>query len=191
MNLLNIFKLSNVKKEIPMSEIKFAPFENDDFYVPIKANDEAVGFDCKARSIDFKDDGSVVIKLGFQCEFPKNVAMLLLPRSSLAKHGWVLANSIGLGDPDYRGEYMAVFRPLFDYKLTNSDFRDNTSLNLLNIADLKCIFKPKSFPYSENDRVCQIVFTADLSNKLKVNVVNKESLSFTERGSGGFGSTGD
>jgi dUTP pyrophosphatase len=72
----------------------------------------------------------VKMPLGFSVQPPESTCGMLLPRSGLgAKSDIILANTIGLIDPDYRGELIAV---LFN--------RSNTT----------------PFRISRGDRVCQL-----------------------------------
>lgn len=50
------------------------------------------------------------IGLGFAAEVPVGYAALLLPRSSAGAEGIALANTVGLIDSDYRGEWIAAIR---------------------------------------------------------------------------------
>ena len=47
------------------------------------------------------------IPLGFAAEVPQNFVALLLPRSSCGSKGISLANTVGVIDSDYRGEWIA------------------------------------------------------------------------------------
>jgi dUTP pyrophosphatase len=83
----------------------------------------------------------------------------------------VLNNSFGVIDSDYRGEWMAIFTPILS--TTDSD------------GFLEKVYNP-IFPYVVGDRVCQIFFDVVLD----VEIEEVDELSDTDRGSGGFGSTG-
>lgn len=75
----------------------------------------------------------VLVPTGLAFAVPDNIAMLLLPRSGLAhNHGLTLSNSVGLIDPDYRGEVMVTLW--------------NTSADLYTI--------------NPGDRLCQAMFIA-------------------------------
>ena len=90
-------------------------------------------------------------------------AYYLYPRSSISKTPMRLSNSVGIIDRGYRGEIMAVV-----------DVIDHNKI-----------------PYELNamDRHFQICHPS--LNPFKVVIVNsKEELGFTNRGDGGFGSTG-
>jgi dUTP pyrophosphatase len=125
---------------------------------------------CKEyRQIDYieYDTGvSICPELGmFSCVFP---------RSSISKTNLFLANSIGLIDNGYRG----TIKLRFKYSFPAPRVRPG-SLNSSIILDRKKI-------YQKGDRIGQIVFF----NTQPVEFVVKEELPTSDRGGGGFGSTG-
>lgn len=86
-----------------------------DAVVPYKATEGAFGYDVKATNIISNHapfqmlPGKVMYGLGFALEIPLGEGAFFLPRSSINKQYMLLANSPGLGDPDYRGELKACF----------------------------------------------------------------------------------
>jgi dUTP pyrophosphatase len=93
----------------------------------------------------------------------------LYPRSSIVKTPFRLSNSVGIIDSGYRGEIMAV--------VDNIDSENN---------DMKaCILKYMS-PMTRMFQIC----SPTLEPFLVEIVESEEELGFTERGTGGFGSTG-
>ena len=134
----------------------------EDARMPIKGSEHAAAYDVYAHSITSKEDGKVVVGLGFKTEIPKGYKGIIVPRSNLTKFHWILNNSYGVIDSDYRGEWMAVFTAL--------EFSE--------------LIQP--FPYNIGDRVAQIYFEEVLPISFEV-VPELES---SERGEGGFGSTG-
>ena len=123
------------------------------------------------EDIDVPSRESKTIKLGIACEAFKNqedkengrnCAFYLYPRSSISRTPIRLANSVGIIDSGYRGELMVVV--------------DNMNIG--------------GDPYhiERGKRLFQIC-APDLSPFEHVEVV--ESLSSSERGQGGFGSTGN
>lgn len=140
--------------------------------LPIKGSLQAAASDAYAHSITVKEDGKVVVGLGFSTEIPTGFKGIIVPRSNLTKYNWVLNNSFGVIDSDYRGEWMAVFTPIL------TGFGNN--------GLLEAVIHP-IFPYSVGDRVCQIFFDIVLD----VEIEEADELSSTERGEGGFGSTGN
>jgi dUTP pyrophosphatase len=93
----------------------------------------------------------------------------LYPRSSIVKTPFRLSNSVGIIDSGYRGEIMAV--------VDNIDSENN---------DMKtCILRYMS-PMTRMFQIC----SPTLEPFLVEVVDSEEELGFTERGNGGFGSTG-
>jgi len=141
----------------------------EDARMPIKGTADAACYDVYAHSITSKEDGKIVVGLGFKTEIPKGYKGVIVPRSNLTKHFWVLNNSFGVIDSDYRGEWMAVF----------------TSIPVLvNTHDIHV--GSTAFPYGVGDRVAQIYFEEVLP--ISFDVVPE--LEQSDRGELGFGSTG-
>lgn len=136
----------------------------EDARMPIKGSEHAAAYDVYAHSIT-SDNGKVKVGLGFKTEIPKGYKGIIVPRSNLTKFNWVLNNSFGVIDSDYRGEWMAIFT-----SIGNETFP----------------LKNEPFPYAVGDRVAQIYFEEVLPISFEV-VPELES---SERGEGGFGSTG-
>lgn len=98
--------------------------------------------------------------LGLAMAIPEGYGGFILPRSSLSNYHLVLANHVGLIDSGYRGEITARF------KKTNEG--------------------PNAKYYKVGDKICQMVILE--VPKIKFQLV--DSLSTTERGTGGYGSSG-
>ena len=81
---------------------------------PTKANQSDIGFDLVAikkykivRKGDENGVGKTVLyDTGLTCIPEKGFYTEILPRSSLCKTGWMLSNSVGIIDPDYRGNLL-------------------------------------------------------------------------------------
>lgn len=134
----------------------------EDARMPIKGSEHAAAYDVYAHSITDRGGLKVCVGLGFKLEIPRGYKGIIVPRSNLTKHNWVLNNSFGVIDSDYRGELMAIFTPL---------------LNGGAIPE---------FPYNIGDRVAQIYFEEVLP--ISFDIVPE--LEQSERGEGSFGSTG-
>ena len=76
--------------------------------LPVRST-EGSEMDVFARKIDVFEHVATVY-LGFKTEIPPGYRGILLPRSSVSNQNWMLANSIGLIDSDYRGEWIMKFR---------------------------------------------------------------------------------
>ena len=144
-----------------MIQVKFKKI-TDDVKMPIKGSSHAACFDVYAHDITSNANNKVVVGLGFKTEIPVGYKGIIVPRSNLTKYDWVLNNSFGVIDSDYRGEWKAVFTSL----------RGNVTDN--------------QFPYAVGDRVAQIYFEP----VTVVDIVQVSELQESERGDGGFGSTG-
>jgi dUTP pyrophosphatase len=133
-----------------------------DAKLPVYASEGAACFDIEAYSV--KADGNKTLcGTGLAFEIPEENVLLLFSRSGHGfKHGVSLANCVGVVDSDYRGEVMT--------KLVQ-DERDH--------ANAPLEIKP-------GDRVLQgLILPVQ-----RVKFLESLELSETERGEGGFGSTG-
>lgn len=130
------------------------------------------GFDLfLPENYSFEDFDAKFVNYKIKCEMisyetihntSRPSAFYLYPRSSISKTMLVLANHVGIIDSGYRGNIIAAFRLLTKGK-TQAD-------------------------HVKGERLVQIC-APDLRPFL-VKLVDEQFLSSTERGSGGFGSTG-
>lgn len=139
--------------------------ESKDIKLPVYAKEDDAGMDVVATAIEYdKDKYRFICHTGLHFELPEGYEMELRPRSSNTKYRVIIANSPGTLDAGYRGELLVIFTPL--------DLEDKNS-----------------FPYKEGDRVCQLLVRR--REKIIWEKVNSlEELSNSERGKGGFGSSG-
>ena len=143
-----------------MLQVKFKKI-SDNTIVPSRGSLDAACYDVYAHSIT-SDNGKIVVGLGFKTEIPVGYKAVLIPRSNLTKHHWVMNNSVGIIDSDYRGEWMCIFTPI-------------------QIGSIV-----PDFPYAVGDRVAQFY----LDEVYNIAFLEVKTLSETTRGDGGFGSTG-
>lgn len=148
--------------------------------LPSRSSYAAVGFDIHANEdviIEPGDWHAVATGLKFAGFFPdgvfpnafpdgvfpnaSNLELQIRPRSGLAvKHGVTVLNSPGTIDPDYRGEIKV---PLINHG-------------------------KGAFKINKGDRIAQAVIASHLANA--AHWVRAESKDDSQRGEGGFGSTG-
>lgn len=134
--------------------------------IPVYATPGSAGLDFTATSYEYKQDIDChVFGTGIAMEIPKGYVGLCFPRSSIRKIDLQLTNAVGVIDSDYRGEVMASFK--------NRDFTPDV------IAQLRQ-------GYEVGDRIFQMIIIP----YPKIEFVEVEELSSTERGEGGHGSTG-
>lgn len=143
-------------------------FYTGDNPILIKGSRDAAGLDVTVGHIEHVADNYKIVHVDLSIEYPENYVAILVPRSSLSKTGWIMPNSMGIIDRDYRGKLQMHFRAI--------DFKVNI---------LKGGIEWPAFPYGEQDRCGQLLFfkTEELDPTFK------ESLSETTRNTGGFGST--
>lgn len=81
--------------------------------IPFKSTDGSSGYDITATSMKVVDEGVfgyIEYGTGLSMVVPKGYAGLIFPRSSISNKGLILSNSVGVIDPDYRGEVRARFK---------------------------------------------------------------------------------
>lgn len=106
--------------------------------LPKKGEPNAMCYDCYALNVEKTDEGKISCDLGFSAKPPEGYGIRLIPRSNLTKHFWCMNNSIGIGDENYKGNYLAIFTPI-----PKPQGFHGGHFNTM-------------FPYREGDRVCQM-----------------------------------
>lgn len=128
---------------------------------PMRAVSGDAGWDLSAHSLKKLDmNGTVMFLTGIAVEMPPGYFGLLRPRSSICKSGMVF-NSSGVIDSGYRGEIGVPMRIIATPELSSSY-------------------------YEKGSRIAQLIILP----LPDVSFVQVDSLSDSERGAGGFGSTG-
>lgn len=131
--------------------------------LPKKAHSSDAGFDLVAAWKRNDEHGNVVYGTGLAFEIPEGYVGLLFPRSSNARKRLGLTNSVGVLDSGYRGEVTLKFKGLWSLGVGATE-RD----------------------YMIGERVGQLVIV-----KLPdIELEEADELSESERGTGGYGSSG-
>lgn len=145
------------------------------FKIPTQASLKAGGWDVVCTEIEHVNEDFVICWLGFAMTPPDGYKITLVPRSNLTKSKWVLQNSPCLGDSDFIGQYSLRFRCIPNgVSVKRFEPFVHSPLNYT------------KFPYEVGDRVGQIY----LEEVIPMEFTLVESLESTERGDGGWGSTG-
>ncbi len=137
---------------------------------PYRGSTGAAGWDLYAvhSEIQFKND-SASVGTGIAVAVPEGHVLLLFPRSGLSNsYGLAPGNCVGVIDSDYRGEIIVKFRDLSE-KAMNKMF------------DIQ-----ESAECGRPERIIQAILVPIPEVRWEL----VEALNETERGSGGFGSTG-
>jgi dUTP pyrophosphatase len=141
--------------------VRFKKLHNNAI-TPIYSKDGDAGMDLTITSIVSETKTDVTYGFGIAVEIPKGYVGLLFPRSSVRKYDLSLTNSVGVIDSGYRGEIQATF------KKTNWLKGDSSE------------------KYNIGDRATQIMILP----YPQIEFIETDNLSETERGDGGFGSSG-
>lgn len=130
-------------------------------HIPTKASDQAVGLDLTIiDEVYIKPKEILKVGLGFALEIPQDKFAIIVGRSSTLQK-YGIEIMYGVIDPDYRGEI---------------------KLSMRNITDSYVNIK-------KGTRLAQLIFQYKIMDYL-TRLVLVDELSSTERGEGGFGSSG-
>lgn len=142
-------------------EVFFAKL-HEDAYTPTRGSKFASGWDLYAleETVVSKEKSSK-IRTGIALAIPEGWEGQLRSRSSLGAKGMIMPNGIGTIDADYRGELLVLS---------------------------VWIGEGDSITIQKGERVAQLVIAP--VPETKFTEMNVEDLPTTERGSGGFGSSG-
>lgn len=158
---------------------------NEHAVIPCYATDGSAGMDLTAVSKTTDEYGNIVYGTGLSFELPKGYVGLLFPRSSNSKTQLLLMNHVGVLDSDYRGEVTFKFRPLY-HKVHNAFWFQIAKKLFGRKGELCAETWELDSDYEVGDRIGQIIIVKHPN----IEFVESEELSETERGKGGYGSTG-
>ncbi|MBO7692991.1 MAG: dUTP diphosphatase [Acholeplasmatales bacterium] len=135
---------------------------NENAVIPSYAKKGDAGMDLTATSYEYDENHkNHIYGTGLAIEIPEGYVGLVFPRSSNRKTSAYLTNHVGIIDSGYRGEIMLTFK-------------DRDAL----MIDMQ--------PYAIGDRIGQIMILP----YPQIVFTEVETLSSSERGTGGHGSTG-
>lgn len=148
----------------------------DGFENIIEPRSGDLGYDLIASSEPIFENDFIEYETNVKIEpTNKNIHALVLPRSSISKTRLVLANGPALIDNSYRGAIRLRFRYIPNCK----------DYHIVDYNNLKMTIN-EDYIYKKGDKIAQLVFIEDFPKKL----IECTDLSDSERGNGGFGSTG-
>tara|TARA_B100001094_G_scaffold229747_1_gene224363 strand:- start:96 stop:548 length:453 start_codon:yes stop_codon:yes gene_type:complete len=141
--------------------VEFARLEQE-ARLPTQGSSQAAGWDLYAlEETKVVRQSSSMIRTGLAVAIPEGWEGQIRCRSSLGKKGMIMPNGVGTIDSDYRGELMVL---------------------------ATWIGEGDSFTVAKGERVAQLLFAP--VPKVTITETSVEELGKTERGDGGFGSTG-
>lgn len=145
--------------------------------IPSYSKEGDAGMDLTAISVN-ESEKYIEYGTGLALEIPEGYVGLLFPRSSVSKKDLILANCVGVIDSGYRGEICVRFK-----KIVQHDKVSVSGSNLLNLS----LLDHEISSFSIGDRIAQLIILPYPA----INMVLVEELTNTERGTGGFGSSGE
>ena len=135
---------------------------NQNAVIPSYSKNGDAGMDLVSTEIISETGQKITYGTGISMEIPKGYVGLVFPRSSIRKYDLALTNCVGVIDSGYRGELQVTFKKTNWLKGNESE------------------------KYQIGDRIAQIMIIP--YPQIKFEEVSE--LSNSDRGMGGFGSTG-
>ena len=155
--------VANKLKEL--DEVKVKVWREDETVkLPTYAKSGDACMDIYVHSLEYKEDGRICYHTGLHFKLPEDYEMELRPRSSITKTFAVMQNAPGTLDEGYTGELMFIHRQLNELDFPTPE-------------------------YNVGDRCAQLL----VRRRERITwdeVSTQEELGVTERGNGGFGSSG-
>ena len=161
----NITLFNNYYKNKISNELNYKPsikvYKTDkDAVIPSKAFEEDAGYDLTIiKKIKDFNSKTTLYDTGIKIEIDEGYYTEIVPRSSISKFGYILANNIGIIDNHYRGNLMIALTKIAD-----------------DAPDIV-------FPF----KCCQLIVRKQICSDLYE--ITDDNLSSTIRNDGGFGST--
>ena len=152
-----------------MLDVKIKKLHKD-AAIPTKAHQYDAGFDLTAVSKSYDEYGNICYGTGLAFSIPENFVGLIFPRSSICKKDLSLANSVGVIDSGYLGEVSFKFKPTLRKSAWNSGVYETDDVD----------------EYEIGERIGQLIIIPIP----QINLVECDDLGDSERGVGGFGSSG-
>lgn len=137
-----------------------------DAQLPVRKHSGDVGMDVSAvEDVQLQEGKPTIVHTGLVAEIPDGYEIQVRPRSGLATKGVTVWNSPGSIDSGYRGEIGVILCYI-------TPFNDETKI--------------RYFDIKKGDRIAQLV----VAPVTQCETVEVTDVSTTDRGTGGFGSTG-
>jgi dUTPase len=165
--------------------IEFKVLNQDirNYGIPGYATPGAAALDLRAlikEPVTIRPGETYKFDMGFAIDIGRaDMAAIIMPRSGLGTKGLVLANTVGLIDSDYQGPITCVALNR-NRKTIRSSWFFKTILPFLYVEEKSIVVQP-------GDRIFQMYFVPVVQAEIsEVSTFSRE----TERGAGGYGSTG-
>lgn len=137
-----------------------------DAVIPTYAHPSDAGLDLTATTRTDDNNGNIIYGTGLAIEIPPGYVGLIFPRSSIRNSSLIQANSVSVIDSGYRGEITVTMR-----KYINPETKEHNP----------------NAQYQPGERIAQLI----VMPYPKCHFIEAEQLSNSERGTDGYGSTGN
>lgn len=165
----------------------------DSSVIPTYAHETDAGMDLYCTKAETDGLGNLVCHTGVAIQIPRGYVGLLFPRSSVAHTCLFLHNAVGILDSGYTGEITFKFAPVYSTSLPHRFWERIKYLLSLRVHKDNSPFAINTthhfvagHVYEVGDRIGQLI----IMPYPKVQMVEVDELSETDRGTGGYGSTG-
>lgn len=157
--------------------------------IPQKAHASDAGFDMVATKINQTDD-YIEYETGIAAAIPEGYVGLLFPRSSNSKKDLLLANAVGVLDSSYRGDikfrFKRVLMPVIQEVMVAPPTGD-ILVDAQNTKQVPGLAYRDDHIYQVGDRIGQLI----IMPYPEIQFIEVDELDITDRGTGGFGSSGN
>ena len=138
------------------------------------------------EDIVIKPGQTIVVPTGLSFEIPEGYKMCIYPRSGVSlKTPLRIANAPAQIDSDYRGEVKVLLWNSADRNICAS-YPILLTIDNREIIDKESMYPPDTYVILKGDRIAQ----AEIIPVLQAEFTEVDTLSETQRGTGGFGSSG-
>lgn len=148
--------------------------------IPKKAHATDAGFDLYATSFRYdKEEGNLVYGTGLAFEIPEGYVGYIFPRSSISRKHLMLTNAVGVVDAGYRGEVTCKFK----IAVRAHEYTARRTKQTLYSPQIN--FYGNDI-YEVGERIGQLIIMPFPGIEFE----ESDELSDSERGTGGYGSSG-
>ena len=158
--------------------------------VPQYAKKGDAGMDLTAVDKYYDVHGCVVYRTGLAIEIPEGYVGLIFPRSSICKQDLTLTNAVAVIDSGFRGEILMKFKPALMFVSDEEGLISDEDDTFMCADGVEIPWDDRipisALDYEVGDRVAQLI----IMPYPHIEFEEVEELTETERGDGGYGSTG-
>lgn len=172
-------------------KVKFAKAHKD-AVIPKYAHDGDACFDLHSiEDVIVLPGETVMVKTGIHVMLPENTELQVRPRSGMSlKTPYIVKNSPGTVDEGYRGPVNVIVHCLMNAEYSGKEsivLKDNGDHDMSGVI-IETMNEPLII--KKGDRIAQGAIKPTIGRGVEIVEISMDELTETERGTGGFGSTG-